>query len=119
MFQMDISFFSAWIKSLSPEARNPSRNPGTPYDLEMLLMTTKCGFSSNNVLLNKVALSSGYAKSRKDSSTTKRIPFSLLHLISANSSAIDSKFPDGLSGFIMISRSIALSSKKAMISELV
>ena len=69
-------FFNARMRSLFPDAKKPNRNPGTPYDFDMLLMTIKCGYLFKSSLSNRESLFSGFAKSRKDSSMIKRIPFS-------------------------------------------
>ena len=107
------------MRSLFPDAKKPNRNPGTPYDFDMLLMTIKCGYLFKSSLSNRESLFSGFAKSRKDSSMIKRIPFRSDHSTSANISFLDNKFPDGLSGLIIKSCSIALLSKKDIMSKAV
>lgn len=44
------------MRSLFPDAKKPNRNPGTPYDFDMLLMTIKCGYLFKSSLSNRESL---------------------------------------------------------------
>ena len=87
MFQMATSFFMKAMVSSSPLARTPSLMPGTPYDLEMLFITKRCGLALR-MAWSIIVESSSSAKSTNDSSITRRMPFSRLQSTSLRMPAL-------------------------------